>query len=127
ASIWRLVIQPRSSALSPYSPNSTRVPPLESPARRPRCCLRCFVRFGWSIGYVLGGPPPPGLRGREGAPPPSRPPRGPPPPPRGPPPPPRGPPPPAPRGPPPPPRGPPAPPPRGPPPPPPRGPPPPPP
>src|SRR4051794_23584259 len=28
ASIWRLVTQPRSSAFSPYSPNSTRVPPL---------------------------------------------------------------------------------------------------
>src|SRR3954468_24706008 len=29
ASIWRLVIQPRSRALSPYSPNVTVVPPLE--------------------------------------------------------------------------------------------------
>ena len=29
ASIWRLVIQPRSSAFSPYSPKATVVPPLE--------------------------------------------------------------------------------------------------
>src|SRR3954447_21241475 len=49
ASIWRLVIQPRSSVLRPYSPNSTRVPPLALPARRPRCCLRCFTRLGVSM------------------------------------------------------------------------------
>src|SRR3954463_12430886 len=48
ASICRLVTQPASSDLSPYSPNSTRVPPFARPARRPRCCLRCLVRFGWS-------------------------------------------------------------------------------
>src|SRR4051812_16682522 len=29
ASIWRLVIQPRSRALSPYSPKATVVPPFE--------------------------------------------------------------------------------------------------
>ena len=29
ASIWRLVIQPRSSAFSPYSPKATVVPPFE--------------------------------------------------------------------------------------------------
>src|SRR5581483_4299319 len=29
ASIWRLVIQPRSSALRPYSPKATVVPPFE--------------------------------------------------------------------------------------------------
>src|SRR5829696_2008331 len=49
ASIWRLVTQPRSSALRPYSPNSTRVPPFELPRMRPRCCLRCLTRLGWSI------------------------------------------------------------------------------
>jgi len=32
ASIWRLVIQPRSMAFRPNSPNSTRVPPLANPA-----------------------------------------------------------------------------------------------
>src|SRR3954453_21303750 len=39
ASICLLVIQPHSTAFSPYSPNSTRVPPRESPGIRPRCCF----------------------------------------------------------------------------------------
>src|SRR3954465_981343 len=50
ASLWRLVPQPRSIAFSPYSPNSTRVPPFAMPGMRPRCCLRCLTRFGESIG-----------------------------------------------------------------------------
>src|SRR6185503_9071827 len=49
ASIWRLVIQPRSSALSPYSPNSTVAPPLVKPRMRPRCSLRYLTRLGCSI------------------------------------------------------------------------------
>src|SRR6185437_865369 len=49
ASIWRLVSQPASSALIPYSPNCTVVWPRDRPARRPRCCLRCLTRLGWSI------------------------------------------------------------------------------
>ena len=51
ASIWRLVIQPASMLFSPYSPNWTLTCARESPARRPRCCLRCFTRFGESISY----------------------------------------------------------------------------
>src|SRR6476660_6045245 len=46
ASIWRFETQPASSALRPYSPNCTLVPPLDRPAMRPRCCLRCLTRFG---------------------------------------------------------------------------------
>src|SRR5436305_15207025 len=53
ASIWRLVIQPRSSAFSPNSPNSTREPPFVRPGIRPRCCLRCLTRFGVNIGFSL--------------------------------------------------------------------------
>src|SRR5438270_493988 len=49
ASIWRLVSQPLSSALSPYSPNCTLTCPREIPRRRPRCCLRCLTRLGDSI------------------------------------------------------------------------------
>src|ERR671922_157535 len=49
ASIGRLVSQPGSSALMPYSPNCTVVWPRDVPVRRPRCCLRCLVRLGWSI------------------------------------------------------------------------------
>src|SRR6185503_11922260 len=48
ASIWRLVTHPASSDFRPYSPNCTRVPPLERPARRPRWTRRYFVRFGRS-------------------------------------------------------------------------------
>src|SRR5205085_10187772 len=48
ASICRLVTQPDSSAFRPYSPNCTRVPPFDRPARRPRCGLRYFVRLGRS-------------------------------------------------------------------------------
>src|SRR5207248_8734663 len=48
ASIWRLVIQPASRDFNPYSPNWTVVPPLATPAMRPRCCLRCLTRFGCS-------------------------------------------------------------------------------
>src|SRR3954466_15579863 len=46
ASIWRLVIHPRSSAFRQYSPYSIYDPPLALPAMRPRCCLRCLTRFG---------------------------------------------------------------------------------
>src|SRR5215203_5839851 len=49
ASIWRLVIQPRSSAFSPYSPNATWAPPFVLPRMRPRMTLRCLTRFGISI------------------------------------------------------------------------------
>src|SRR5207253_11391930 len=50
ASIWRLVSQQTSSAISPNSPKLTSVPPLAMPARRPRCTLRCLTRFGINIG-----------------------------------------------------------------------------
>src|ERR1700709_1748055 len=49
ASICRLVIQPRSTAFSPYSPKATLLPPLVSPRMRPRNCLRCLTRFGINI------------------------------------------------------------------------------
>ena len=49
ASICRLEIQPASSAFRPYSPNCTSTWPRESPAIRPRCCLRCLTRLGASI------------------------------------------------------------------------------
>src|SRR5258708_27824556 len=49
ASIWRLVSQPPSSALRPYSPNCTCTSPRELPPPRPRCCLRCLTRLGESI------------------------------------------------------------------------------
>src|SRR4051794_8909016 len=49
ASIWRFVSQPASRDLMPYSPNWTDVCPRDSPARRPRCCLRNLTRFGDSI------------------------------------------------------------------------------
>src|SRR5437870_3402291 len=58
ASIWRLVTQPCSIALRPYSPNWTRVPPLAMPRRRPRCGLRNLVRLGSSTTTRL-------LRGRH--------------------------------------------------------------
>src|SRR5215211_1041150 len=54
ASIWRFVIQPRSSAFSPYSPNATCWPPFVFPRMRPRWTLRCLTRFGISI---RRGPP----------------------------------------------------------------------
>src|SRR6266508_3015239 len=50
ASIWRLVTQAGSAACRPYSPKLTLVPPLASPPRRGRCCLRCLIRLGVSIG-----------------------------------------------------------------------------
>src|SRR5215218_7840832 len=49
ASIWRLVSQPASSALRPYSPNSTRCWPRDIPGLRPRCWRRNLTRFGDSI------------------------------------------------------------------------------
>src|SRR2546422_10562670 len=39
ASIWRLVTQPRSSALSPYSPNDRGGPPCPLPRLFPRLAL----------------------------------------------------------------------------------------
>src|SRR6266545_2367036 len=50
ASIWRLVTQAGSAACRPCSPKLTLVPPLASPPRRGRCCLRCLIRLGVSIG-----------------------------------------------------------------------------
>src|SRR4051794_13704584 len=66
----------------PYSPNWISVCPRDSPARRPRCCLRCLTRFGDSIyrppprGPPPVPPPPPPPRPRPPRPP--RPPPGPP-------------------------------------------------
>src|SRR6202043_2050915 len=55
ASIWRFVSQPASSDLRPYSPNWTVTWPRDSPARRPRCCLRCLTRLGASISVLQPG------------------------------------------------------------------------
>src|SRR3954471_9220679 len=52
ASIWRAVIQPGSRAWMPYSPNDTRVPPVEAPVMRPRCCLRCLTFFGINMALL---------------------------------------------------------------------------
>src|SRR5947207_7793556 len=52
ASIWRLVSQQTSSAISPKSPKLTSVPPLAIPARRPRWTFRCLTRFGINIGQA---------------------------------------------------------------------------
>src|SRR5512145_442460 len=49
ASIWRLVTQPGSSALSPYSPNARLAPRWALPRIRPRWALRYFTRLGISI------------------------------------------------------------------------------
>src|SRR5208282_254835 len=46
ASIWRLVIQAGSMALSPQSPNARVLPRQAFPLRRPRICLRYFTFFG---------------------------------------------------------------------------------
>src|SRR3954452_17617425 len=79
ASIWRLVSQPASSALRPYSPNCTFVWPRENPGLRLRCCWRSLTRLGEIIHPPPpGGPPPPPPR--------PPPPPNPPPPPRPPPP-----------------------------------------
>src|SRR6185295_6933880 len=49
ASIWRLVTQPASSALSPNSPNCTVVCPVDLPRRWPRWWRRNFVLRGINI------------------------------------------------------------------------------
>ena len=59
ASIWRLVIQPHSSALRPYEPNTSSLPRYALPRRLPFCILRCLVLLGSSIVVVpwsLGAP-----------------------------------------------------------------------
>src|SRR5207247_1552611 len=53
ASSWRFVTQAASIDLRPKSPNWTRVCPFETPARRPRCCLRYFVFLGSNISLCL--------------------------------------------------------------------------
>src|SRR3954453_8108867 len=68
----------------PYSPNCTVVWPRESPARQPRCCLRCLTRLGDSISGRLPADVRPrrhrhrrrgrGLSARPGRPPPPPPP-----------------------------------------------------
>src|ERR1700749_2470554 len=57
ASISRAVMRSGSSALRPYSPKFSEVPPLATPWMRPLNCLRNLVRFGESIvlsRYLLG-------------------------------------------------------------------------
>src|SRR3954470_1651224 len=49
ASIWRSVIQPGSSTLSPKSPNASSEPRHALPRMRPRCCLRYLTFFGINI------------------------------------------------------------------------------
>src|SRR5436309_9764881 len=55
ASIWRLVTQPGSRALSPYSPNESSAPRCALPFIRPRCVLRYLTRFGINIARSLAG------------------------------------------------------------------------
>src|SRR5438309_1512211 len=50
ASIWRLVTQPGSSALSPYSPKARVEPRNALPRMLPRWALRYLTRLGISIG-----------------------------------------------------------------------------
>src|SRR5438105_1838608 len=53
ASIWRLVIQPGSSALRPYSPNASDEPRCALPRMRPRCAFRYLTRLGISmVGFL---------------------------------------------------------------------------
>src|SRR5204862_2753209 len=61
ASIWRLVTQPGSSALSPYSPNDSVEPRCALPRMFPRWALRYLTRLGISMGRLLG------LGGRGGS------------------------------------------------------------
>src|SRR5207245_2208465 len=49
ASIWRLVTQPGSSALSPYSPKDSVEPRCALPRMFPRCALRYLTRLGISM------------------------------------------------------------------------------
>src|SRR5439155_1595616 len=60
-SIWRLVTQPGSSALSPYSPNDSVEPRCALPRMFPRWALRYLTRLGISMGRLLG------LGGRGGS------------------------------------------------------------
>src|SRR2546427_6548382 len=61
ASIWRLVTQPGSSALSPYSPTDSVEPRCALPRMFPRWALRYLTRLGISMGRLLG------LGGRGGS------------------------------------------------------------
>src|SRR3989442_994043 len=54
ASIWRLVTQPGSSALSPYSPNDSVEPRCALPRMFPRWALRYLTRLGISMDRLLG-------------------------------------------------------------------------
>src|ERR1041385_7948021 len=49
ASSCRAVRRPRVVAFRPYSPKATRAPRVATPVLRPFCCLRYFVRAGWSM------------------------------------------------------------------------------
>src|SRR5437870_2522916 len=53
ASIWRLVTQPGSSALRPYSPKASVEPRWALPRMLPRWALRYLTRLGISIGRPL--------------------------------------------------------------------------
>src|SRR6266849_2837442 len=57
ASIWRLVTQPGSSALSPYSPKASVEPRCALPRMLPRWALRYLTRLGISMtaSYVSAG------------------------------------------------------------------------
>src|SRR2546428_413648 len=61
ASIWRLVTQPGSSALSPYSPTDSVEPRCALPRMFPRWALRYLTRLGISMDRLLG------LGGRGGS------------------------------------------------------------
>src|SRR5262249_1720709 len=53
ASSWRAVRRPRVVAFRPYSPKDTLAPRVATPVLRPFCCLRYFVRAGWSMAYSV--------------------------------------------------------------------------
>src|SRR5438552_2363820 len=53
ASIWRLVTQPGSSALRPYSPKARVAPRWALPRMLPRWALRYLTRLGISMGRPL--------------------------------------------------------------------------
>src|SRR5689334_24295493 len=53
ASIWRLVTQPGSSALRPYSPNDSVDPRYALPRMLPRWALRYLTRLGISMRSLL--------------------------------------------------------------------------
>src|SRR6059058_1783423 len=55
ASSCLAVRRPLVVALRPYSPKDTLAPRVATPLLRPFCCLRYFVRAGWSMAVPCRG------------------------------------------------------------------------